>query len=328
MNKVLLEISNCSECPNHYVAGIITADSFEHEVGLYCMKTRDTEDSWERHTRDGYLPYRLVASDEWNVRKISKIPDWCPYVAQQYRKILDYIMNDPEYLEKMHEVYERRMDDWRDGSDNGVRHAVRVANYADQFLSQCSELYFWKSNCYVSEKDAWLTKIAALLHDVAIGEDDHGKIGEDYARDYLNGMVGLSVVDVEMIAKAISEHSHGERLETMVDAALCLADKMDVSELRVRKDVSEMDLTPMLREMQKIERVEYAILAEGREPYGAELRYETAEDFKVTKLREWPECVTVPRMITKEFLKLRSFSFIVNGERIDIRRLTKKYKYQ
>lgn len=69
-NKVCFEIDNCCDCPNHYIERIYTADSFEHEEGLYCSKVDDKNSYNKKH--------KLVVADDWDVRKSSQIPDWCP----------------------------------------------------------------------------------------------------------------------------------------------------------------------------------------------------------------------------------------------------------
>lgn len=68
MNKVTFEIDNCMDCPKHYVERILIADSV-HEDGIYCSKVEDKKSYNKTH--------KLVASDDWDIRKYGKIPDWC-----------------------------------------------------------------------------------------------------------------------------------------------------------------------------------------------------------------------------------------------------------
>ena len=66
-NELIITINNCAQCSNHCIERIYTADSFEHEMGLYCKATPQSN-----------KPGRLVASDDRDVTKYSDIPDWCP----------------------------------------------------------------------------------------------------------------------------------------------------------------------------------------------------------------------------------------------------------
>lgn len=66
-NTCLLEITNCCDCPNHIISRIYTEDSFEHEEGVYCTKIKNKNNK-----------FKLVASDDYNVKKYSHVPDWCP----------------------------------------------------------------------------------------------------------------------------------------------------------------------------------------------------------------------------------------------------------
>lgn len=70
MNKVCFEIDNCCDCLHHYTERVYTPDSWEHETGVYCSKVEDKNSYNKQH--------KLVVADEWDVRKWSQIPDWCP----------------------------------------------------------------------------------------------------------------------------------------------------------------------------------------------------------------------------------------------------------
>lgn len=70
MNKVCFEIDNCCDCPHHYTEKIYTPDPWEHEEGVYCSKVKDTNSYNKKH--------KLVVTDDWDVKRWSQIPDWCP----------------------------------------------------------------------------------------------------------------------------------------------------------------------------------------------------------------------------------------------------------
>lgn len=75
MNKVTFEITNCCNCPNHYVEHIYTPDPWEHEEGVYCSKVLDSDSYNHKH--------KLVCADDWNVEKYADIPDWCPLLKSK-----------------------------------------------------------------------------------------------------------------------------------------------------------------------------------------------------------------------------------------------------
>lgn len=66
-NYFYQKIENCCDCKHSHIEKIYTPDSWEHESGIFCSITK---------TREG--KDRLVVADEWNLRKWSRIPDWCP----------------------------------------------------------------------------------------------------------------------------------------------------------------------------------------------------------------------------------------------------------
>lgn len=74
INKVQFEIDNCCDCPYHYIEHIYTPNSFEHEEGAFCSKVNNKKSYNRKH--------KLIVADDWDVRKCSNIPDWCP-VKQQ-----------------------------------------------------------------------------------------------------------------------------------------------------------------------------------------------------------------------------------------------------
>ena len=70
MNKVCLEITNCCDCPYHYIERIYTPDPFECESGVFCSKSEDKRSCNKKH--------KLVVADDGDLRLWSQIPDWCP----------------------------------------------------------------------------------------------------------------------------------------------------------------------------------------------------------------------------------------------------------
>ena len=74
MNVVCIKIDNCCDCPNHCEEKIYTADPWDHEMGVFCTKVPDKNSPNKKD--------KLVAEDDWNVRRWSQVPDWCPILKK------------------------------------------------------------------------------------------------------------------------------------------------------------------------------------------------------------------------------------------------------
>ncbi|HAU88209.1 MAG TPA: hypothetical protein DCW90_22860 [Lachnospiraceae bacterium] len=72
MNACVKVIDNCLDCNSCTVDRILTADSWDHEEGAYCKEV----------LKNGKP--RFIVSDDWDLRKWSKVPDWCPNLLKDY----------------------------------------------------------------------------------------------------------------------------------------------------------------------------------------------------------------------------------------------------
>lgn len=75
MNEVCFKINNCYDCPYSYIEKIYTPDPFDHEEGIYCSKVEDENSCNKKH--------KLIVSDDWDIRRWSQIPDWCPLLRKE-----------------------------------------------------------------------------------------------------------------------------------------------------------------------------------------------------------------------------------------------------
>ena len=66
MNTYTKIIDNCLDCDCCKVRPIYTPDSWDHEEGAYCKEVIEKGKE------------KLIVADDWDLRKYSKIPDWCP----------------------------------------------------------------------------------------------------------------------------------------------------------------------------------------------------------------------------------------------------------
>lgn len=79
MNSYLVRVTNCLDCQDHVVLPIYTPDSWDHEEGCYCTLVKDKDKP------------KLVAGDDWHLRKYTDIPDWCP-------KLFEMTTNEDETI--------------------------------------------------------------------------------------------------------------------------------------------------------------------------------------------------------------------------------------
>lgn len=250
------------------------------------------------------------------------IPDWCPFVLERLQKALDTMqgVNVSTIPKRWIDQVERRQKDHPDpkfGADHAWGHISRVTAYGIDFLEQCVG-FGLLSNNEIQRLDL-LLKIAAMLHDVGLSETsyNHSTRSSEMSRKYLTSKnIDLDEQDVNQICHAIWNHSKGHETRNMLDAALLLGDKMDITKHRMLRITDAI-----IAELTKVEKVEYDIVGKLFAPTGAELRYYTSGNFDISKLKVWHKAVIIPMKITNDFLHLPDFKFIVDGEEIDVRTL-------
>lgn len=79
MAEWLNKIVNCADCRFHTKHQIWTPDSFEHEYGIFCSKTKADSTTL---TLDGTIDEKLVVTDDWDPKKYAKVPEWCPMLSK------------------------------------------------------------------------------------------------------------------------------------------------------------------------------------------------------------------------------------------------------
>ena len=75
---IKIEIERCFDCPFSEEHQLLTPDSFEHDIGVFCSKTKE-DALGNHHTYDGIITKKLFFSYEWPSEIRPDIPDWCPY---------------------------------------------------------------------------------------------------------------------------------------------------------------------------------------------------------------------------------------------------------
>lgn len=292
--KLNLEFERCVDCP-------------------YCTKPDDGKDFCCQHKLKKSVP---------EVGDGERVPDSCPFVIMRLQEVMKTIRDgtSSSIPKKFIVQIERKQKDDPNPkffADHGWEHIRRVTAIGKRFLDDCV-IYGYSSEETV-EKEKLLFEIAAYMHDIGLADTfrNHEIHSEELAKKYLSGpKIDIDIEDACTITHAIYNHSKGEETDTIIDAALILADKLDMTAKRVAR--AEDDIT---REMLKIQNVEFKIVGESGIPRSVELRYETEPGFKPLKLKDWPKAVSIPYQITTEFLGLSEFKFIVNNEEVDIKEI-------
>lgn len=292
--KINLEINRCVECP-------------------YCYKPEGHSECFCRH--DLKNPGLELGDGE-------TIPDFCPFVIERLQKVLKTIDGcscasiPKRYLMQ---IKKRQKDDPNPkfGADHSWLHVRNVTQIGLKFLEDCSR--FGYSSPDTIQKEKLLFQIAAYMHDIGLADSAHNHAihSSELAKKYLSGpKIDIDVEDVYTIVHAIFNHSDGEDTRNIVDAALILADKLDVTGRRIVRVTDKITAA-----VQHIVDAQYEIYGE-KTAKGARLKYVTDGGFDISAIKLWPKCIMVPKRITEKYLGIPEFHFLIDDEEIDIKALS------
>ena len=214
-----------------------------------------------------------------------------------YKKLL-HNNNYRETVKKIENI--RFITDGKWDWEHGLGHYKRVAQFTKEILSQLK----------VDERTIELGMVAALLHDVGLvkGEKiDHAIESSKIFMNYLD-KDDISKEEEETLKQAISDHSKGNNIKSIIGLALVLADKLDVTYHRTENSTIQ---DTMNKEIQKIKKVTIKITNED-----LMINYTTDDDFNLNIFKEWPKAITIPYK-TSKYLN-RKFIFKMNENNIDI----------
>jgi hypothetical protein len=299
--KINLEINRCVECP-------------------YCNKPEGCSECFCAH--DLKHPGLELGDGE-------TIPDFCPFVLERLRGVLAVIDNcscgsiPKKYL---NQIEKRQRDDPHPkfGADHSFGHAQSVTRIGIKFLESCVPYGFTTPNTI--QKEILLFKIAAYMHDIGLADSAHNHAihSAELTKAFFakNPKIDIDMEDAYTIVHAISNHSDGAETRTMTDAALILADKLDVTSQRIVR------VTDKITEaVTHIVSTKYELYGEKKKgqmkAIGARLIYKTDGNFDVSAIKIWPKSIRIPQMITKDFLGLSEFHFVLDEEEIDIETVLK-----
>ena len=201
------------------------------------------------------------------------------------------------------------------GADHSWRHIRRVSEIGMDFLEHCVAYGYSSADTVLKEK--LLLQIAAYLHDIGLADsaNNHDIHSAELAKKYLSGpKVDIDLEDAYTIVHAVANHSDGKEMNTIVDVALILADKLDVTADRIVRVTDKITA-----ECMKIQATEFKLHGKLMKAERAELRYTVDKGFDLSIFKAWPKAIKIPYRVATEYLGLKDFRFFVNDEQIELK---------
>lgn len=287
------------------------------------------------------------------------VPDWCPFVLKEYLMFTWELTEDQDWISAMNANTKNIWNLPELAFDRGINYATKTAEIAKAFLeglkSNTFKDFFYDEACHSIERDKHIATIAALLYDVdANNEPKKAAINRFLEKS------GLSEEDKDIVADVILHCSEKDKLfgdfdkmkelakvhktkpildtGTAAKVALLLASALNIGPDRVTTSTYEVNahtfdnnIRTLALAFKHIENVDFRLTYNenlGRSVYrspknAAELHYTVSDGFDVNALKLWPELLTIPRDIAKNFFGFRSFKFFVNNKEINIGRFAK-----
>lgn len=212
------------------------------------------------------------------------------------------ILNNSEYLDTVKKIENVKFItngkwDW----EHGLGHYKRVAEYVNKILLQL--------NC--DERTIDLGMSAALLHDIGLSKGS--KINHAIESSLMFGKFidknDITQDEEEILRQAISDHSKGDNIKSLVGLSLLLADKLDVTYHRTENSSIQDKIN---KEIQKIRNVDIQITENN-----LEVIYTTQGEFDANiLLKNWSKAITVPYKVANYLNK--KYIFIINNKEIDV----------
>lgn len=192
--------------------------------------------------------------------------------------------------------------DW----EHGLGHYKRVSKYVKKILEQLN----------ATKREIDIGMVAALLHDIGLSESetnktDHALKSSMMFKKFLND-TDITKDEMEVLEKAIKDHSKGNEINSNIGLALVLADKLDVT---YHRTINSSIQDEMNKEIQKIKNVD--IIINNQELI---VKYTVDGDLNLNILRGWEKAITIPKKIANYLGK--NYILMVNGE-IKIKLTTK-----
>lgn len=204
-------------------------------------------------------------------------------------------MNVVKKIEQMKFINDGKWD-W----EHGLGHYKRVAEYVKKILMELD----------TDERTIELGMVAALLHDIGLVESGSKKINHaikssEVFRKFLVG-TNITFEEQKILEDAITDHSNGNNINSMIGLALVLGDKLDVTYHRTENSSIQDEMN---KEIQKIRKVDIEI--NDKELI---VKYITIDDFDINILKNWEKAITIPKKIANHLNK--KYVLIINDKEV------------
>lgn len=217
--------------------------------------------------------------------------------------IYEQILKNEEYLKLVNKIEEIKFItngkwDW----EHGLGHYKRVADFIKKILEQLN----------VDDRMIDIGMATALLHDIGLSESgidkiEHGIKGSKMFRRFIKD-TDIMEDEANIMEHAISDHSKGNNINSVIGLALVLADKLDVTYHRTENSSIQDTIN---KEVQKIRGVDIVI-----DDNQLIVKYNVVGNFDINILREWEKAITVPQKIAKHLNK--NYIFMINNEEVKV----------
>ena len=211
----------------------------------------------------------------------------------------DMLLQDLEYQEIMQKIDSTHQDDGWDW-EHGIGHAKRVSFYVENFLSSLlDDVTFIEYG-----------KVVALLHDIglstSLSRDTHAQRSMEMSEPFLHKLK-IPLKNQKIMKQAILDHSNGENFSSLLGVALYLADKLDVTYLRVQNSIVKNERN---QSVSKIKQVNFCLSENSLYIY-----YLVEEGFRPIIFKEWKKCLQAPYKVAS-YLHY-SIHFFINDKEIE-----------
>ena len=224
------------------------------------------------------------------------IPDWCPFVLQQYLVFLLALDDDPNWKSCMEANTSNPWNLPELAFDRGLNHAIKTAHFAKHFIHDLADHSFkdflYGEECHSVERDQYLMTIAAMIRDVGEHDPNIAKEGRLDKFSYLKesefcaedkdiisdavlhwNEVDNLIEDFDMMKEIAKVHRRKPTLDTgtAIKISLLLGSMLDVGPGRVTRSTYEVhtnrdrlmignEIRPLALALKKIEKVEFKLV--------------------------------------------------------------------
>lgn len=215
--------------------------------------------------------------------------------------LYEKVLKNAEYLKTVKKIENIRfITDGKWDWEHGLEHYKRVSLYVKQILEQLK----------ATDRTIELGMTAALLHDIGLSKGDKVDHAAESSKIFHRFIASGDIAEQEkeLLRQAISDHSKGDDIQSLIGLSLVLADKLDVTYHRTMNSTIQ---DKMNKEIQKIKEVTIDIKEEE-----LIVCYKTENDFDISILRDWDKSIMIPLKVSK-YLGVK-FRFLLNDKFVNL----------